>query len=112
MTPTDGSVLTSDKFDLAALFRERGMSVPESKRRVRELVDFVRAEDAARPESEPAEAPKPEPAQPNDSKTPTLDAHVALMQRARSGERPPTSSARHSSVRRTPATPWWPSWAL
>ncbi|MGE1509742.1 PLxRFG domain-containing protein [Pseudomonas aeruginosa] len=86
LTPTDGSVLTSDKFDLAALFRERGMSVPESKRRVRELVDFVRAEDAARPESEPAEAPKPEPAQPNDSKTPTLDAHVALMQRARSGE--------------------------
>lgn len=86
LTPTDGSVLTSDKFDLAALFRERGMSVPESKRRVRELVDFVRAEDAARPQSEPAEAPKPEPAQPSDSKTPTLDAHVALMQRARSGE--------------------------
>ncbi|WP_333967273.1 PLxRFG domain-containing protein [Pseudomonas aeruginosa] len=86
LTPTDGSVLTSDKFDLAALFRERGMSVPESKRRVRELVDFVRAEDAARPESEPAEAPKPEPAQSSDSKTPTLDAHVALMQRARSGE--------------------------
>ncbi|RQF49547.1 SAM-dependent methyltransferase [Pseudomonas aeruginosa] len=86
LTPTDGSVLTSDKFDLAALFRERGMSVPESKRRVRELVDFVRAEDAARPQSEPAEAPKPEPAQPSDSKTPTLDEHVALMQRARSGE--------------------------
>ncbi|MDG4401752.1 PLxRFG domain-containing protein [Pseudomonas aeruginosa] len=86
LTPTDGSVLTSDKFDLATLFRERGMSVPESKRRVRELVDFVRAEDAARPESEPAEAPKPEPAQPSDSKTPTLDAHVALMQRVRSGE--------------------------
>ncbi|ASZ72162.1 hypothetical protein vBPaePE220_00022 [Pseudomonas phage vB_PaeP_E220] len=86
LTPTDGSVLTSDKFDLAALFRERGMSVPESKRRVRELVDFVRAEDAARPQSEPAEAPKLEPAQPSDSKTPTLDAHVALMQRARSGE--------------------------
>nr|HEJ3614343.1 PLxRFG domain-containing protein [Pseudomonas aeruginosa] len=86
LTPTDGSVLTSDKFDLAALFRERGMSVPESKRRVRELVDFVRAEDAARPQSEPAEAPKPEPAQPSDSKTPTLDAHVALMQRARSGD--------------------------
>lgn len=86
LTPTDGSVLTSDKFDLATLFRERGMSVPESKRRVRELVDFVRAEDAARPQSEPAEAPKPEPAQPSDSKTPTLDAHVALMQRVRSGE--------------------------
>lgn len=85
LTPTDGSVLTSDKFDLAALFRERGMSVPESKRRVRELVDFVRAEDAARPQSEPAEAPKPEPAQPSDSKTPTLDAHVALMQRAQWG---------------------------
>ncbi|WP_223198324.1 PLxRFG domain-containing protein [Pseudomonas aeruginosa] len=88
LTPTDGSVLTSDKFDLATLFRERGMSVPESKRRVRELVDFVRAEDAARPQSEPAEAPKPEPepAQPSDSKTPSLDAHVALMQRVRSGE--------------------------
>ncbi|HIE1895971.1 TPA: PLxRFG domain-containing protein [Pseudomonas aeruginosa] len=86
LTPTDGSVLTSDKFDLATLFRERGMSVPESKRRVRELVDFVRAEDAAWPQSEPAEAPKPEPAQPSDSKTPTLDAHVALMQRVRSGE--------------------------
>ncbi|HHG4478919.1 TPA: PLxRFG domain-containing protein [Pseudomonas aeruginosa] len=86
LTPTDGSVLTSDKFDLATLFRERGMSVPESKRRVRELVDFVRAEDAARPQSEPAEAPKHEPAQPSDSKTPTLDAHVALMQRVRSGE--------------------------
>ncbi|HGA2734303.1 TPA: PLxRFG domain-containing protein [Pseudomonas aeruginosa] len=86
LTPTDGSVLTSDKFDLATLFRERGMSVPESKRRVRELVDFVRAEDAARPQSEPAEAPKPEPAQPSDSKAPTLDAHVALMQRVRSGE--------------------------
>lgn len=86
LTPTDGSVLTSDKFDLATLFRERGMSVPESKRRVRELVDFVRAEDAARPQSEPAEAPKPDPAQPSDSKTPTLDEHVALMQRARSGE--------------------------
>lgn len=88
LTPTDGSVLTSDKFDLATLFRERGMSVPESKRRVRELVDFVRAEDAARPQSEPADAPKPEPepAQPSDSKTPSLDAHVALMQRVRSGE--------------------------
>ncbi|HFS8267677.1 TPA: PLxRFG domain-containing protein [Pseudomonas aeruginosa] len=86
LTPTDGSVLTSDKFDLATLFRERGMSVPESKRRVRELVDFVRAEDAARPQSEPAEAPKPDPARPSDSKTPTLDEHVALMQRARSGE--------------------------
>ncbi|MBW6121596.1 PLxRFG domain-containing protein [Pseudomonas aeruginosa] len=86
LTPTDGSVLTSDKFDLATLFRERVMSVPESKRRVRELVDFVRAEDAARPQSEPAEAPKHEPAQPSDSKTPTLDAHVALMQRVRSGE--------------------------
>lgn len=86
LTPTDGSVLTSDKFDLATLFRERGMSVPESKRRVRELVDFVRAEDAARPQSEPAKAPKLDPAQPSDSKTPTLDEHVALMQRARSGE--------------------------
>lgn len=85
LTPTDGSVLTSDKFDLATLFRERGMSVPESKRRVRELVDFVRAEDAARPQSEPAEAPKPDPAQPSDSKTPTLDEHVALMQRAQWG---------------------------
>ncbi|MBS9759167.1 hypothetical protein JR044_34865, partial [Pseudomonas aeruginosa] len=53
---------------------------------MRELVDFVRAEDAARPQSEPAEAPKPDPAQPSNSKTPTLDEHVALMQRARSGE--------------------------
>ncbi|HBO4142225.1 TPA: PLxRFG domain-containing protein [Pseudomonas aeruginosa] len=99
LTPTDGSVLTSDKFDLAALFRERGMSVPESKRRVRELVDFVRAEDAARPQSEPADAPKPEPAQPSDSKTPTLDAHVALMQRARSGEA--TADEFHQAFERT-----------
>ncbi|MDY0046074.1 MAG: PLxRFG domain-containing protein [Thauera propionica] len=47
LAPTDGSTLTDDKFDLAALFREKGMSVPDSKRRVRELVDAVRAESAA-----------------------------------------------------------------
>ena len=48
LKPTDGSTLTDDKFDLAALFRDRkrGESVPDSKRRVRELVDAVRAEDA------------------------------------------------------------------
>ncbi|ARU06115.1 hypothetical protein CCO03_16845 [Comamonas serinivorans] len=45
LTPTDGSVLTDDKFDLAALFRGKGVSVPDSKRRVRELVDAVRAGD-------------------------------------------------------------------
>lgn len=47
LKPNDGATLTSDKFDLAALFRRDGMSVPDSRRRVRELVDAVRAEDAA-----------------------------------------------------------------
>lgn len=89
LAPSDGSVLTDDKFDLAALFRERGMSVPASKRRVRELVDAVRAENAAQATEEPATTPPAEtaaPAKASDSKTPTLDAHVALMKRVRSGE--------------------------
>lgn len=81
---TDGSALTDDKFDLAALFREKGMSVPDSKRRVRELVDAVRAEDATASAQEDAQAA--EPAKPSDSKTPLLDAHVAAMDQARDGK--------------------------
>jgi hypothetical protein len=84
--PTDGSTLTDDKFDLAALFRDRkrGESVPDSKRRVRELVDAVRAEDATASAQEDAQAA--EPAKPSDSKTPLLDAHVAAMDQARDGK--------------------------
>ncbi|WP_262880421.1 PLxRFG domain-containing protein [Pseudomonas paralcaligenes] len=88
LQPADGGTLVDDKFDLATLFRERGMSVPESKRRVRELVDAVRAEDAAQALATPAAAPHAEasavPAA--ASKTPRLDAHVDLMKRVRSGE--------------------------
>ncbi len=76
LEPTDGTTLTDNKFDLASLFRRPGVSVPESKRRVRELVDAVRAEDAA----------QPAPAAPADSKTPILDSHVGLMDRVRAGE--------------------------
>ncbi|MEG2469128.1 MAG: PLxRFG domain-containing protein [Comamonas sp.] len=47
LEPTDGSTLSDNKFDLADFFRRPGVSVPESKRRVRALVDAVRAEDAA-----------------------------------------------------------------
>jgi len=86
LVPTDGSTLTDDKFDLAALFRDRGMSVPESKRRVRELVDAVRAEDAAQAQASPA-APQVATAAPAaGSKTPSLDAHVDFMKRVRAGD--------------------------
>ena len=86
LKPTDGSALTDDKFDLAALFRDRkrGESVPDSKRRVRELVDAVRAEDATASAQEDAQAA--EPAKSSDSKTPLLDAHVAAMDQARDGK--------------------------
>lgn len=86
LKPTDGSTLTDDKFDLAALFRnrKRGESVPESKRRVRELVDAVRAEaateaaqDAQEQEQAPAKA---------DSAIPLLQAHEAAMEQARDGK--------------------------
>ncbi|MFV3089579.1 PLxRFG domain-containing protein, partial [Pseudomonas sp. GW6] len=86
LKPTDGSTLTDDKFDLAALFRnrKRGESVPESKRRVRELVDAVRAEaateaaqDAVEQEQSPAKA---------DSTIPLLQAHEAAMEQARDGK--------------------------
>jgi len=50
LVPTDGTTLTDNKFDLAALFRTKGMTVPDSKKRVRDLVDAVRAEDANTPE--------------------------------------------------------------
>lgn len=87
LQPADGATLVDDKFDLAQMFRERGMSVPESKRRVRELVDAVRAEDAAQALATPAAALQPEASpEPTASKTPRLDAHVALMKRVRSGE--------------------------
>jgi hypothetical protein len=81
LQPTNGEALTSDKFDLAALYRTKGMSVPDSKRRVRELVDAVRAEDSATTTAtEPAAAPA-DPA----SKTPLLDSHVATMDAIRAG---------------------------
>lgn len=82
LVPTDGTVLTDDKFNLASLFRTQGMSVEESKNRVRELVDAVRAEDAESNDPAPA---APAVAQ-SASKTPTLDAHVALLNRVRAGE--------------------------
>lgn len=85
LSPTDGSTLTDDKFDLAALFRRKGMSVPESKRRVRELVDAVRAEDGAQVAAAQAEpAPKVE-----DSKTPTVDRHMEVMEGVRAGTATP-----------------------
>lgn len=87
LEPTDGSVLTNDKFDLAALFRRNGMSVPDSKRRVRERVDAVRAEDAAQAAAEAQAQPAAdEPPKTSDSKTPMLDAHVDLLKRVRNGE--------------------------
>lgn len=80
LAPTDGSTSTNDTVDLAALFRPKGMSVPHSKRRVRELVDAVRAEDAEQaPQAETAPAA-------SASKTPHLDAHADLMARVRRGE--------------------------
>lgn len=83
LAPTDGSTLTDDKFDLAALFRRKGMSVPESKRRVRELVDAVRAEDgaASAPAAPASEAPKAA-----ESKTPTVDRHMETMKAVREGK--------------------------
>lgn len=86
LKPTDGSTLADDKFDLAALFRnrKRGESVPDSRRRVRELVDAVRAEDATA--SAQVDAQAAEPAKSSDSKTPLLDAHVAAMDQARDGK--------------------------
>lgn len=94
LAPTDGSVLTDDKFDLAALFRPRDASVPESKRRVRELVDAVKAEDT---ELERLKTPAEEataPAAPPTSKTPMLDQHVELMNRAREGKATPAEFQR------------------
>lgn len=86
LSPTDGSTLSDDKFDLAALFRRKGMSVPESKRRVRELVDAVRAADgaASAPAAPASEAPKAA-----ESKTPTVDSHMELMKSVREGKATP-----------------------
>ncbi|TXH46821.1 MAG: hypothetical protein E6Q97_28735 [Desulfurellales bacterium] len=85
LSPTDGSTLSDDKFDLAALFRRKGMSVPDSKRRVRELVDAVRAEDGAQ-----VAAAKAEPAaKTEDSKTPTVDRHMEVMEGVRAGTATP-----------------------
>ncbi|MEN6584701.1 MAG: hypothetical protein ABFE02_01440, partial [Sulfuricella sp.] len=85
LSPTDGSTLSDDKFDLAALFRRKGMSVPDSKRRVRELVDAVRAEDGAQ-----VAAAKAEPAaKTEDSKTPTVDRHMEVMESVRAGTATP-----------------------
>jgi hypothetical protein len=44
LEPTDGAPLVDNKFDLAGLLRRKGESVPESRQRVRDLVDQVRAE--------------------------------------------------------------------
>ncbi|WP_043821055.1 PLxRFG domain-containing protein [Delftia sp. RIT313] len=44
LEPTDGAPLVDNKFDLAGLLRRKGESVPESRQRVRDLVDKVRAE--------------------------------------------------------------------
>ena len=76
LEPTDGSTLSDNKFDLADFFRRPGVSVPDSKRRVRELVDAVRAEDDVQPELAPVDA----------SNTPKLDAHVELMDQVRDGK--------------------------
>lgn len=85
LSPTDGSTLSDDKFDLAALFRRKGMSVPDSKRRVRELVDAVRAEDGTQ-----VAAAKAEPAaKTEDSKTPTVDRHMDVMEGVRAGTATP-----------------------
>lgn len=85
LSPTDGSTLSDDKFDLAALFRRKGMSVPDSKRRVRELVDAVRAEDGAQ-----VAAAKAEPsAKAEDSKTPNVDRHMEVMEGVRAGTATP-----------------------
>lgn len=54
LVPTDGVALTDDKFDLASLFRAKGMSVEDAKNRVRELVDAVRAEDLRSSDNTPA----------------------------------------------------------
>ena len=44
LEPADGTPLTDNKFDLAGLLRRKGESVPESRQRVRQLVDRVLAE--------------------------------------------------------------------
>lgn len=44
LEPTDGTPLVDNKFDLAGLLRRKSESVPESRQRVRDLVDQVRAE--------------------------------------------------------------------
>lgn len=86
LKPIDGSTLLDDKFDLAALFRDRkrGESVPESKRRVRELVNAVRAEaatEAAQEAQDQEQAPTKA-----DSKMPLLQAHEDAMEQARDGK--------------------------
>lgn len=78
----DGTTLIDDKFDVAALLRNRkeGESVPAAKRRARELVDAVRAEDAvtaAQAEQAPAQ---------EDSTIPLLKAHEDAMAQARDGK--------------------------
>jgi ADP-Ribosyltransferase in polyvalent proteins/Phage MuF-C-terminal domain len=95
LVPTDGVALADDKFDLASLFRAKGMSVEDAKNRVRELVDAVRAEDLRSSDHPPAPtspaapaapaAPATAPTQPS-SKTPTLDAHVQLLAKVREGK--------------------------
>ncbi|MDG9927396.1 MULTISPECIES: PLxRFG domain-containing protein [unclassified Pseudomonas] len=77
LQPADGATLVDDKFDLAQLFRERGMSVPQSKQRVRELVDAVRGEDAA---AKPA--PKTQESPSASSKRPTKKAKKPLADEA------------------------------
>lgn len=82
LAPTDGSQLVDDKFELATLFRVAGMNALQAKRRVRELVDAVRAEDARAAAQDDAQAAETT----SDSKTPLLDAHVAAMDQARDGK--------------------------
>lgn len=82
LAPTDGSQLVDDKFELATLFRVVGMNALQAKRRVRELVDAVRAEDARAAAQDDAQAAETT----TDSKTPLLDAHVAAMDQARDGK--------------------------
>ena len=82
LAPTDGSQLVDDKFELGTLFRVVGMNALQAKRRVRELVDAVRAEDARAAAQDDAQAAETT----SDSKTPLLDAHVDVMARARDGK--------------------------
>lgn len=83
----DGSPLTDDKLNLAtSIFGSRGVAgMREGKAKIRDLVDAIR--ENAKPTEQAPEAPaeKPKEAPKPASKTPTVDASMALLKAVRAG---------------------------